>query len=115
MTGTFGKACLFLAGKECLQEECMAWRKDDCSLIRLPAKSQGPFEQKLKRAAPLMYRSLLDLARVMEDPSKDCRKCGPKLCPGGQNRAFSMSLSGPSWQKPELKDKQTPYLLCRKK
>jgi hypothetical protein len=26
-----------------------------------------------------MYRSLLDLAKVMEDTSKDCRKCGPKL------------------------------------
>jgi hypothetical protein len=92
----------------------MAWRKDDCSLIRLPAKSQGPFEQKLKRAAPLIYRSLLNQVKVMEETSRDCGKCGPKLCPGDQNRAFSTSSSGPSWQKPELKDKQTPYILCWK-
>lgn len=74
-----GKACPFLAGEDCLQEGCMAWRKEDCSLIRLPAENQGPFEQKLKSAAPLMYRSLLDLVKVMEDTSKDCRKCGPEL------------------------------------
>ena len=30
-------------------------------------------------AAPLMYRSLLDLVRIMEGSSKDCSKCGPDL------------------------------------
>ena len=37
------------------------------------------FEQKLKAAAPLMYRSLLDLVRIMEETSRDCGKCGPEL------------------------------------
>jgi hypothetical protein len=79
MTGPSAKDCPFLAGEDCLQEECMAWRKDDCSLIRLPSENQGPFEQKLKSAAPLMYRSLLDQVKVMEETSKDCGKCGPVL------------------------------------
>jgi hypothetical protein len=74
-----GKACPFLAGKECLQEGCMAWMEGQCSLIRPPAGSGSAFEQKLKGAAPLMYRSLLDLVRIMEDTSKDCGKCGPEL------------------------------------
>jgi hypothetical protein len=26
-----------------------------------------------------MYRSLLDLARIMEETSRDCGKCGPEL------------------------------------
>jgi len=26
-----------------------------------------------------MYRSLLDLVKIMEETSKDCRKCGPEL------------------------------------
>ena len=26
-----------------------------------------------------MYRSLLDLVKIMEDTSKDCGKCGPEL------------------------------------
>jgi hypothetical protein len=26
-----------------------------------------------------MYRSLLDLVRIMEETSKDCNKCGPEL------------------------------------
>jgi len=30
-------------------------------------------------AAPLMYRSLLDLVRIMEEASRDCDKCGPEL------------------------------------
>jgi len=42
-------------------------------------ESKSPFEQKLRSAAPLMYRSLLDLVKIMEDTSKDCGKCGPEL------------------------------------
>jgi len=72
------KACPFLAGKECLQEGCMAWLEGRCGLIR-PGGSSSAFEKKLKAAAPLMYRSLLDLVRIMEDTSKDCTRCGPEL------------------------------------
>ena len=78
MTAT-GKACPFVDGRVCLQEGCMAWLEEGCSLIR-PASCAGTaFEQKLKAAAPLMYRSLLDLVRIMEETSKDCNKCGPEL------------------------------------
>ena len=77
MTAT-GKACPFVEGRVCLQEDCMAWLDGGCSLIR-PAGSSSAFEQKLKAAAPLMYRSLLDLVRIMEETSKDCNKCGPEL------------------------------------
>lgn len=78
MTGS-GKACPFVDGRLCLQDGCMAWLEGRCSLIRPLAGGLTPFEQKLKGAAPLMYRSLLDLVRVMEDTSKDCGKCGPDL------------------------------------
>jgi hypothetical protein len=57
----------------------MAWREEDCRLISRTVESQSPFEQKLRNAAPLMYRSLLDLVNIMEDTSKDCGKCGPDL------------------------------------
>ena len=56
----------------------MAWLEGVCSLIR-PGGSGSAFEQKLKAAAPLMYRSLLDLVRIMEETSKDWNKCGPEL------------------------------------
>jgi hypothetical protein len=72
------KACPFVDGRVCLQEGCMAWLDGGCRLIR-PDGSGSAFEQKLKGAAPLIYRSLLDLVKVMEDTSKDCRKCGPEL------------------------------------
>ena len=75
---TSPKACPFLVGKQCMQEGCMAWMEGRCSLIR-PGGSGSAFEQKLKAAAPLMYRSLLDLVRIMEDTSKDCTRCGPEL------------------------------------
>jgi hypothetical protein len=29
--------------------------------------------------APLMYRALLDMVRIMEETAPDCRKCGPEL------------------------------------
>ncbi|MGD0951201.1 MAG: hypothetical protein ABR985_02215 [Methanotrichaceae archaeon] len=78
MKHTSNKACPFVA-RECLQEGCLAWREEACRLISRAGESQSPFEQKLIRAAPLMYRSLLDLTSVMEDTSKDCGKCGPDL------------------------------------
>lgn len=77
MTGS-GKACPFVDERLCLEESCMAWLDGGCCLIR-PAGSSSAFEQKLKAAAPLMYRSLLDLVRIMEETSKNCSRCGPEL------------------------------------
>jgi len=64
--------------RECLEESCMAWRQGDCLLVSRSGISSS-FEQKLQDAAPLMYRSLLDLVRILEESSKDCGKCGPDL------------------------------------
>lgn len=74
------KACPFVA-RECLAEGCLAWDDVGCRLIPRTAKglSPSPFEQKLQSASPLMYRSLLDLVKVMEDMSRDCTRCGPDL------------------------------------
>ena len=74
-----GKACPFVDGRLCLEEGCMAWLEGGCSLIRPAGGSGSAFEQKLKAAAPLMYRSLLDLVRIMEETSKNCSRCGPEL------------------------------------
>ena len=71
------KACPFVA-RECLQEACLAWRQKACSLI-LDRSHPSAFEQELMNAAPLMYRSLLDMVRIMEETAQDCRKCGPEL------------------------------------
>lgn len=77
---TANKACPFVVGRLCLTEDCMAWEADRCNLVcPMPPESASPFEQKLRSAAPLMYRSLLDLVRIMEESSKDCQKCGPDL------------------------------------
>jgi hypothetical protein len=73
------KACPFIGGRECLLEGCMAWKEENCRLIPWSGESQSPLEQKLRNAAPLMYRSLLDLVKIMEETSKDCGKCGPEL------------------------------------
>ena len=73
------KSCPFMAGKGCLIEGCMAWSKGRCILIFGAGGSPSPLDLKLRNAAPLMYRSLLDLVRIMEDVSKDCGKCGPEL------------------------------------
>ena len=74
---TSQKACPFVA-RECLQEYCLAWRQKACRLI--PDRN-GPcaFEQELMNAAPLMYRSLLDMVRIIEETAQDCGKCGPEL------------------------------------
>jgi hypothetical protein len=42
-------------------------------------QSENAFEQKVRMAAPLMYRTLLDLVRVMEEASGNCQRCGPDL------------------------------------
>lgn len=74
------KACPFV-DRLCVAEGCMAWNDENegCNLIISRIASISPFEQKLRDAAPLMYRSLLDLVRVLEESSKDCPKCGPEL------------------------------------
>jgi len=74
---TSQKACPFVA-RECLQEDCLAWGQKACRLI-LDRNHPSAFEQELMNAAPLMYRSLLDMVRIMEETAQDCRKCGPEL------------------------------------
>jgi hypothetical protein len=73
------KACPFVA-RACLQAGCMAW--DDagggCRLI-VPEKAASLFDARLRQAAPLMYGSLLDLVRVMEERARECEVCGPDL------------------------------------
>ena len=71
------KACPFVA-RECLQKNCLAWRQKACRLI--PDRNHpSAFEQELTNVAPLMYRSLLDVVRIMEETAQDCRTCGPEL------------------------------------
>lgn len=72
------KACPFVA-RECLREGCLAWRQGDCRLLSLAAEGPSGFDLLLRNAAPLMYRSLLDLVKFMEETSGECRKCGPDL------------------------------------
>ena len=72
------KVCPFV-DRLCIAEGCMAWSDEGCRLIISRTAALGPFEQKLRNAAPLMYRSLLDLVKVMEEASRDCPKCGPEL------------------------------------
>ncbi len=72
------KACPFVA-RECLEEGCLAWKEGCCRLIPRNAEITSPFDMKLRSSAPLMYRSLLDLVKIMEETSRDCGKCGPEL------------------------------------
>ena len=75
------KACPFVA-RECLLEGCMAWAEEHCRLVPeegRPSTFVSTFDQKLERFAPLMYRSLLDLVEIMEETSKECKRCGPEL------------------------------------
>ncbi len=80
MTDKSRKACPFV-DRLCVAEGCIAWGSEDkdCKLIVSRIASLSPFEQKLRNAAPLMYRSLLDLTKILEETSKDCTKCGPEL------------------------------------
>lgn len=78
MTDKSSKACPFM-DRLCIAEGCMAWENEGCRLIISRNAAESPFEQKLRNASPLMYRSLLDLVSVMEETSRDCPKCGPEL------------------------------------
>ena len=77
MTDVSHKVCPFV-DRLCIAEGCMAWGSEGCRVI-ISRTAEGPFEQKLRDAAPLMYRSLLDLVRILEEASRDCPKCGPEL------------------------------------
>jgi len=74
------KACPFVA-RSCLQAGCMAW--DDagggCSLIPPTKEAASTFDERLRQAAPLLYGSLLDLVRVMEERARECDACGAEL------------------------------------
>jgi hypothetical protein len=77
MISSSKKACPFVA-RECLREGCMAWAEEHCRLIP-EVRRLSAFDLKLENSAPLMYRSLLDLVEVMEETSKECKRCGPEL------------------------------------
>ncbi len=70
------KACPFVA-RACLQAGCMAW--DDpgsgCRLIPSTKEAASAFDARLREAAPLLYGSLLDLVRVMEERARECDAC----------------------------------------
>ena len=74
------RACPFVA-RLCLLDECTAWEDlRGCLLIpAAPGDCLSPFDRKLREAAPLMYRTLLDLVEAMEEASRDCQRCGPEL------------------------------------
>lgn len=73
------KACPFVA-RSCLRAGCMAW--DDpgggCRLI-VSEKAASTSDERLREAAPLLYVSLLDLIRVMEERAQECDACGAEL------------------------------------
>ena len=101
----FHEACPFMAGRECLLEGCMAWREENCSLILRVGASPSPFEQKLRNAAPLMYRSLLDLVKIMEGDLQRLREVRARavgLCPGSQSKPAGRAdqgRAGQGWNK----------------
>ena len=68
------KACPFVA-RSCLQAGCMAWDgAGGCRLI-VSEKAASTFDARLRQAAPLLYGSLLDLVRVMEERARECDAC----------------------------------------
>ena len=72
--GGGGKACPFVA-RACLLAGCMAWDgAGGCRLIPAGAEASG-FDARLREAAPLLYGSLLDLVRVMEERAWECDAC----------------------------------------
>ncbi len=73
------KACPFVA-RGCLQAGCMAWDEPGggCRLI-VSEKAASTFDERLRQAAPLLYGSLLDLVRVMEERARECDACGADL------------------------------------
>jgi len=79
------RACPFVA-RSCLQAGCMAWEEagagaggGGCRLIPTEGAAASCFDERLREAAPLLYASLLDLVRVMEERGRECDACGPDL------------------------------------
>jgi len=76
------RACPFVA-RSCLQAGCMAWDEHGagggCRLIPPEGAAASAFDAHLREAAPLLYASLLDLVRVMEERGRECDACGPDL------------------------------------
>ena len=70
------KACPFVA-RGCLQAGCMAWDEPGggCRLIPSREEAASTFDSRLRQAAPLLYGSLLDLVRVMEERARECDAC----------------------------------------
>jgi len=70
------KACPFVA-RACLRAGCMAWEEPvgGCSLIPPEREAASPFDARLREAAPLLYGSLLDLVRVMEERAREYDAC----------------------------------------
>lgn len=78
-----GKACPFV-GRACQKAGCMAWEeagagRGGCRLIPSEGAAASCFDERLREAAPLLYASLLDLVRVMEERGRECDACGPDL------------------------------------
>ena len=73
------RACPFVA-RSCLQAGCMAWDEHGGGCRLIPTKeAASAFDARLREAAPLLYASLLDLVRVMEERGRECDACGPDL------------------------------------
>ncbi len=61
--------------RACLLAGCMAWDgAGGCRLIPAGAEASG-FDARLREAAPLLYGTLLDLVRVMEERAWECDAC----------------------------------------
>jgi hypothetical protein len=65
----------------------MAWDEPGggCRLIPPEREAASPFDARLREAAPLLYGSLLDLVRVMEERAREYDACSDlwDLSPGG--------------------------------
>jgi hypothetical protein len=70
------KACPFVA-RACLQAGCMAWDEPGggCRLIPSTKEAASTFDARLRQVAPLLYGSLLDLVRVMEERARESDAC----------------------------------------
>jgi hypothetical protein len=84
-----GKACPVVA-RACLQAGCMAWDEPGggCRLIPSTKEAASTFDARLRQVAPLMYGSLLDLVRVMEERARLCDACGADPMDGAMGGAF---------------------------
>ncbi len=77
----------------------MAWEDPGggCRLI-VSEKAASGFDARLRQAAPLLYGSLLDLVRVMEERARECDACADlwDLSPGGGEELSRRADRGPA-------------------